>query len=109
MIDAFVERRTSLQHLITALNLLTLDSSQRFFVGISGFPGGGKSTLAKELCNALIAKGYDVLLVNQDDFRIAKHLRYRKDGSLAYAPLPLINQWHHSSSFAEIPHSYKKI
>ena len=67
---------------------------QTIFIGISGFPGAGKSTLAMELENIISKNGYNTFTVHQDDFRIDKKLRLDKDGNFLYSDLPFINQWH---------------
>jgi pantothenate kinase len=40
----------------------------RFMVGIAGAPASGKSTLAEQLCDALVAKGETAIVVPMDGF-----------------------------------------
>ena len=88
------KRRIILDKLLGELNLSNINSFNKLFYGISGFPGAGKTTLARELKQLLRERGYNVILIEQDDFRIAKSERYMPNGLARCNNLPLINQWH---------------
>lgn len=90
----YSSRNKILNQLIESLNLPGTESKSKYILGISGFPGAGKSTLTEELEVIFEELGYNVIVIRQDDFRIAKKERYNEDGSQKHPKLPLVNQWH---------------
>ncbi|KPA11991.1 Phosphoribulokinase/uridine kinase, partial [Candidatus Magnetomorum sp. HK-1] len=80
---------------------------QTIFIGIAGFPGAGKSTLAIELNNIISANGYNAFTVHQDDFRIEKKLRLDRNGNFLHNDLPFINQWHDWKDLSDLLYNIK--
>ncbi len=68
--------------------------SRTIFFGISGYPGAGKTTLALEIADILTIAGFNIIVVHQDDFRIAKAKRLDNNGNFLYGDMPFIHQWH---------------
>jgi uridine kinase len=82
-------------------------SSRTTFLGISGYPGAGKTTLAIELSEILKIKGFNIIVVHQDDFRIAKKERLDNNGNFLYEDMPFIHQWHNWKDLQNLLYSIK--
>lgn len=93
MFEISPSRQAALDKLM--VHILGKAISRMLFIGISGLPGAGKTTLSNQLGGMLIDKGLKVITISQDDFRIDKDQRVDKQGNFLVDDLPFINQWHH--------------
>lgn len=85
--------RHSIKSLLNRLRFLT-PNKMTYVIGISGFPGAGKTKMSLDLASFLSSENYNTVVIHQDDFRIEKSLRLKDNGEFNYHDLPFINQWH---------------